>query len=164
MIRKTQRSAWTARIYIAIAGGFLAVVFCLGVMLSPPRSATVAVIGDHADEVRSAMGVAQADDATVTIVLLNRWDSLRHLPDIAELCWDACYNKVASQISLTQMRFGKTRKVVVFHLPDFDGNIACVATRATHELKALIVDAPACQIEDARLPVWILPMGLGRIS
>jgi len=140
------------------------VVFALGVLLSPRHDPTVAVIGDHADAVRSAMGVAQAQDAKVTIVLLNRWDSLQHLPDIAELCWDACHDRAAPQISLTQMRFGKTRKVVVFHLPDFDGNIACVATRATHELKALIVDAPACQIEDARLPVWILPMGLGRIS
>jgi hypothetical protein len=164
MIRKTQRSAWTARIYIAIAGGFLAVVFCLGVMLSPPRSATVAVIGDHADEVRSAMGVAQADDATVTIVLLNRWDSLRHLPDIAELCWDACYNKVASQISLTQMRFGKTRKVVIFHLPDFDGNYDCIASRATKETMGLRGAGLPCQIKQSRHEIWLLPMGLGRLS
>ena len=164
MIRKTLPSAWTAKHYVTIAGAFLAVVFALGVMLSPPRSPTVAVIGDRADEVRATMGVAQADDATVTIVLLNRWDSLRHLPDIAELCWDACFNRVAPQISLTQMRFGATRKVVIFHLPDFEGDLGCVAVRAALELKRIRALAERCSVEVSRSHAWILPMGLGRIS
>lgn len=164
MIRKIPRSAWTAKHYIAIVGVFLAVVFAVGVLLSPPRSPTVAVIGDRADEIRTALGIEQADDATVTIVLLNRWDSLRHLPDIAELCWDACHFKAAPQISLTQMHFGKTRKYVIFHLPDFADNLACIAKRAEYELQALRAALPACQIKAARLPVWILPMGLGRVS
>lgn len=164
MIQKTSAFAWTAKHYIAIAGGFLAVVFAVGVMLSPPRMPTVAVIGDRADEVRGALGVQQTEEATVTIVLLNRWDSLRHLPDIAELCWDACHFKAAPQISLTQMRFGKTRKVVIFHLPNFEGDLDCVVTRAGYELQALRAVFPACHIKAARLPVWILPMGLGRIS
>lgn len=164
MIRKTSRSGWTARHYIVLAALMVAVVFAGGVALSPPRAPTVAVIGDRADEVRAALGVTQAPDATVTIVLLNRWDSLRHLPDIAELCWDACHDRAAPQISLTQMRFGATRKVVIFHLPDFDGDIGCVATRAAYELQGLRAALPACHIKDARLPIWILPMGLGRIS
>lgn len=164
MIRKTPRSGWTARHYIITAALSVAVVFVLGVALSPPRSPTVAVIGDRADEVRAAMGVVQAQDATVTIVLLNRWDSLRHLPDIAELCWDACHDRIAPQITLTRMRFGKTRKVVVFHLPDFGEDIACVATRAANALLALRGYAPSCRIKQANLQVWILPMGLGRIS
>ena len=164
MIRKTPPFGWTAKHYIAIAGVFLAVVFVVGVALSPPRSPTVAVIGDRADEVRAALGVEQVEDATVTIVLLNRWDSLRHLPDIAELCWDACHFKAAPQISLTQMRFGKTRKFVIFHLPDFADDLTCVATRAGYELQALRAALPSCHIKRSRLPVWILPMGLGRIS
>jgi len=164
MIRRTLPSGWTAKHYIAIAALMVAVVFGVGVALSPPRAPTVAVIGDRADEVRAAMGVSQAQDATVIIVLLNRWDSLRHLPDVAELCWDACHDRAAPQISLTQMRFGTTRKVVVFHLPDFDGDIECVATRAAHEMQGLRAALPACHIKDPRLSVWILPMGLGRIS
>lgn len=164
MIRKTPRSGWTARHYLAIAGGGLAVVFALGVALSPPRAPTVAVIGDRADEVRAALGAEQTEEATVTIVLLNRWDSLRHLPDIAELCWDACHTRAAPHIALTQMRFGATRKVVVFHLPDFGDDLACVVTRAQNELVALRAALPSCHIKEARLPVWILPMGLGRVS
>ena len=138
MIRKTPRSGWTAKHYIITAALSVAVVFVLGVALSPPRSPTVAVIGDRADEV--------------------------HLPDIAELCWDACHDRIAPQITLTRMRFGKTRKVVVFHLPDFDDDIACVATRAANEMQGLRAALPACHIKDPRLSVWILPMGLGRIS
>ena len=164
MIRKTPPFAWTAKHYIAIVGVLLAVVFALGVALSPDRTPTVAIIGDRADEVRAALGTEQVEDATVTIVLLNRWDSLRHLPDIAELCWDACYDRVAPQITLTQMRFGKTRKVVIFHLPDFEGNMDCVATRAGNALIALKGYGPSCQIKAAHRHVWILPVGLGRIS
>ena len=164
MIRKTRVSAWTASHYITIAGVFFAVVFAVGVMLSPPRTPTVAVIGDHADEVRTALGVEQADAATVTIVLLNRWDSLRHLPDVAELCWDACHYRKAPQITLTEMRFGKTRKVVIFHLPDFGGDLDCIGKRAFQELQRIRVTADSCQIEQARHSVLILPMGLGRLS
>ncbi|MEQ6204410.1 hypothetical protein ABMC88_15330 [Sulfitobacter sp. HNIBRBA2951] len=164
MIRKTPQSAWTARHYFTIAAGFVAVVFALGGALSPPRTPTIAVIGDRADEVREALGAEQADDATVTIVLLNRRDSLRHLPDIAELCWDACHSRAAAQISLTQMRFGATRKVVIFYLPDFAEDLTCVTIRAGRELAGLRAHAPSCQIKAARQPVWILPMGLGRIS
>lgn len=164
MIPKIPPSAWTAKHYIAIAGIILAVVFALGVALSPPRAPSVAVIGDRADEVRAALGTEQGEDATVTIVLLNRWDSLRHLPDIAELCWEACHVRAAPQIALTQMRFGATRKVVIFHLPDFDDDLACIVTRARYELQALRAAFPGCNIKAARLPVWILPMGLGRIS
>lgn len=164
MTRKTPRSAWTVKHYIAIAGVLLAVVFAVGVMLSPDRTPTMAVIGDRADEVRAALGAEQAEDATVTIVLLNRWDSLRHLPDIAELCWDACYDRVAPQITLTRMRFGKTHKVVIFHLPDFNSDLKCVATRAGNALVTLKGYAPSCHIKAAHQHVWILPMGLGRIS
>jgi hypothetical protein len=164
MIPRTPPFGWTAKRLIATAGVLLAVVFAMGVTLSPPRSPSVAVIGDHAGEVRAALGVTQSDAATVTIVLLNRWDSLRHLPDVEELCWDACHFGAAAQISLTQMRFGRTRKVVVFHLPDFDGDLACVAKRAGYELSALRAALPSCHIKAAWLPVYILPMGLGRIS
>lgn len=164
MIRRIRPSGWTARHYIAIAGALLAVVFAVGVVLSPPRVASVAVIGDRADEVRDALGAEQSEEATVTIVLLNRWDSLRHLPDIAELCWDACHNRLAPQITLTQMRFGKTRKVVVFHLPDFEDDLACVASRAADAMSALRGYGPSCRIKQSNLHVWILPMGLGRIS
>lgn len=163
MIRKMRPSAWTAKQYTAIAGVMLAVVFALGVVLSPARTPTVAVIGDRADDVRGLLGTEQAMDATVTIVLLNRWDSLRHLPDIAELCWDACYTRAAAQITLTQMRFGKTRKVVIFHLPDFEDELGCVVTRARNAMQALKGYAPSCRIKQANLHVWILPMGLGRI-
>ena len=151
MIRKTPTFAWMAKHYIAIAGVLLAVVFALGVALSPDRTPTVAIIGDRADEVRAALGTEQVEDATVTIVLLNRWDSLRHLPDIAELCWDACYDRVAPQSTLTQM-------------PDFEGNMDCVATRAGNALIALKGYGPSCQIKAAHRHVWILPVGLGRIS
>lgn len=164
MIRKIRPFAWTARSVIAIVGVLLAVVFAIGVALSPDRIPSVAVIGDRADVVRAALGTAQTDDATVTIVLLNRWDSLRHLPDIAELCWDACHNRIAPQITLTQMRFGATRKIVIFHLPDFEEDMACVATRAGDALVALKGYGPSCRIKDANLHVWILPMGLGRVS
>jgi hypothetical protein len=164
MTPKMPQSAWTAKRITAIAAVMVAVVFGCGVAFSPTRVPSVAVIGDRADAVRAALGTTQADNATVTIVLLQRWDSLRHLPDIAELCWDACHYGAASQISLTQMRFGATRKVVIFHLPDFDGNLACIATRARNEVLALRGPSPACHIKQARLPVWILPMGLGRIS
>ncbi len=164
MIRRTPRSGWTAKHYITIAGVLLAVVFALGVALSPERGPSVAVIGDRAYEVRAALGIEQAAEATVTIVLLNRWESLRHLPDIAELCWDACHDRSAPQITLTQMRFGKTRKVVVFHLPDFEGDIACIAARAGAAMSALRDKGPACRAGQANLHVWILPMGLGRLS
>ncbi|MGB5864740.1 MAG: hypothetical protein WBG95_10605 [Sulfitobacter sp.] len=162
MTRKIPRSAWTARGLIGTAGVLLAVVFTLGVMLSPPRMPSVAVIGDRADGVRAAMGITQGAEPTVTVVLLHRWDNLRHLPDIAALCWRACLSSDAAQISITQMRFGKTRKVVIFHLPDFD--IDCIAARAVAEVEGLRVAAPSCRTAQTRLQVWVLPMGLGRIS
>ncbi|MCX7567353.1 hypothetical protein OS189_13455 [Sulfitobacter sp. F26169L] len=155
---------WTAKRITAAVVVFIAAVFALGVALSPPRATTVAVIWDRADAVRAALGVSQSADATVTIVLLNSWNSLRHLPDIAELCWDACYERAAAQITLTQMRFGATRKVVIFHLPDFNRNLDCLVARAGDELVSLRAHFPSCDISAARLPVWILPMGLGRIS
>lgn len=164
MTRKIPRSAWTARRLSATVGVLLAVVFTLGVMLSPPRTASVAVIGDRADDVRAAMGVTQGAEPTVTVVLLHRWDNLRHLPDIAALCWRACLSSDAAQISITQMQFGKTRKVVIFHLPDFNFDIDCIAARAVAEIGGLRVAAPPCRTGQARLPVWVLPMGLGRIS
>lgn len=164
MTRRTLPFGWTAKHYIATAGLLLAVVFALGVALSPPLAPTVAVIGDRADEVREALGAEQSEEATVTIVLLNRWESLRHLPDIAELCWDACHDRIAPQITLTQMRLGKTRKVLVFHLPDFEDNIGCVARRAADALASLRGYASSCEVKLANLHVWILPMGLGRIS
>lgn len=160
---KKDKLVSTRRLVIA-AAVLVALVFAAGVLLSPPRVPTVSVIGDHADEVRSAMGVEHSEEATVTIVLLNRWDSLRHMPDVAELCWDACHTRVASQISLTQMRFGKTRKVVIFYLPDFDGNYACVATRAAMEMMGLRGSSPSCHVKQSRRAIWILPMGLGRLS
>lgn len=164
MIRKTLPFAWTAKHVIATVAVLVVVVFALGVALSPPRHPTLAVIGDRADEVREVLGAEQAEEATVTIVLLNRWDSLRHLPDIAELCWDACHNRAAPHITLTHMRFGATRKIVIFHLPDFGPDLNCITLRARHELTALRAHAPSCQIKTSRLPVWILPMGLGRLS
>lgn len=164
MTRKTQPFAWTVKRIITIVALMVAVVFGLGVALSPPRTPTVAVIGDRADEVRAVIGASQAQDATVTIVLLQRWDSLRHLPDIAELCWDACHNRAASQIRLTQMRFGATRKVVVFHLPDFEGNLDCIAAIARMELEELWSYTHPCGGGETRKSVWILPMGLGRVS
>lgn len=164
MIRKTPASGWTARRILAIVGISLAMVFTLGVALSPPRSTSVAVIGDRADEVRAALGAEQSEAATVTIVLLQRWESLQHLPDIAELCWDACHDRAAPHITLTQMRFGASRKVVVFHLPDFEGDLACLVRRAGNEVTSLRAGLPACNTKAVHLPVWILPMGLGRIS
>ncbi|WP_299415951.1 hypothetical protein [uncultured Sulfitobacter sp.] len=164
MTRKTQPSAWTAKRWVAIAAVCAAVVFAIGVALSPSRATSVAIIGDQAEELRVALGTVQSNDPTVTIVLLRRWENLRHLPDIAELCWDACHYQAAAQITLTQMRFGATRKVVVFHLPDFEDDLTCVARRARHEMLSLRAQVPSCQIKAARLPVWILPMGLGRIS
>ena len=164
MIQRTPRSAWTAKHYFTTALILVAVVFALGVALSPPRVPTVMVIGDRAEEVRAALGIQQSDAATVTFVLLERWESLRHLPDIAELCWDACYTKAAPQIALTHMRFGATRKVVVFYLPAFEENLDCLVDRARHELDALRAQMPECNINASRLPVWILPAGLGRIS
>lgn len=164
MILKTRPSAWTAKHFATTAALLVAVVFALGVALSPPREPTVAVIGDRAGELRGAFDAERADDPMITIVLINRWDSLRHLPDIAELCWDACYHQAAPQITLTQMRFGATRKVVIFHLPDFGDDLACVRQRARQELTALRAPVPSCQTKSARLPIWILPMGLGRIS
>jgi hypothetical protein len=86
------------------------------------------------------------------------------LPDIAELCWDACHHRAAPQITLTQMRFGSTRKVVIFHLPDFEDDFACLASRARSELAALRASVMPCRAGAARVPVWILPMGLGRLS
>ena len=164
MIRKTPPSAWTARRLGTTAALLVAVVFTLGVALSPPRHPTVAVIGDRADEVGEALGAEPAEEATITVVLLNDWNNLRHLPDIAELCWDACHNRAAPQITVTQMRFGATRKVVIFHLPNFDPNLLCVIVRARHEMAQLRAQGPSCDINATRLPVWILPMGLGRIS
>ncbi|MEH6645488.1 hypothetical protein [Sulfitobacter sp.] len=164
MIPRTPRSGWTVKQSIAAAGVLLAVVFSLGVAFSPPRTPKVAVIGDRAAEVRAVLGSNQGKEATVTFVLLERWESLRHLPDIAELCWDVCHDRAASQITLTQMRFGATRKVVVFYLPAFGENLDCLVTRARHELIALRAQIPACNIKASRLPVWILPLGLGRIS
>lgn len=143
---------------------FFAVVFALGVALSPPRTPTVAVIGDRAGELRDVSAGERRDDATVTLVLLNKWDSLRHLPDIAELCWDACHDRRAGHIALTQMRFGATRKVVVFHLPSFDGDMDCIRSRALTEISALRAANPTCQPDIARMQVFILPMGLGRLS
>ena len=143
---------------------FFAGIFALGVALSPPRLPTVAVIGDRAGELRDMLGVARRNDATVTFVLLNRWDSLRHLPDIAELCWDVCHDRRAGHIALTQMRFGATRKVVVFHLPSFEGDMACIRLRALTEVSALRASTPTCRPETGRMQVFILPMGLGRLS
>lgn len=154
------------RLKLLLAGGavFVTAVFALGVALSPPRVPTVAVIGDRAEELRQAIGTETQSDATVTFVLLDRWGSLRHLPDIAELCWDACHDRAAPQIALTQMRFGATRKIVVFHLPSFDGDMACIATRARHELTSLRGAATPCRNKASRAQVFILPLGLGRLS
>ncbi|UWR21793.1 hypothetical protein [Sulfitobacter sp. S190] len=165
MTRKTPRYGWTVKGTVTIAAVCVAVVFALGVALSPPRSPSVAAIGDRAHELRDALGATdQSDAATVTFVLINRWDSLQHLPDIAELCWDACHNREAGHIALTHMRFGQTRKVVVFHLPSFEGDMACIAQRAQAELAALHARAVPCHASAPRTAVYVLPLGLGRLS
>ncbi|QUJ76826.1 hypothetical protein KDD17_01825 [Sulfitobacter albidus] len=162
MTPKTPASGWTAKRRLALAALALVGVFAAGVALSPPRDPGVAVIGDRADALRAALGDLPQGDPTVTIVTIARWDNLRHLPDIAETCWDACHNRVAGHITLTRMRFGATQKTVVFHLPSFGGDMACIAARARQELSRLRADAP-CAPQVARRAVWILPMGLGRI-
>ncbi len=83
MIRKTWRSGWTARLGIAALA--VAAIFGIGVAVSPPRTLDVAVIGDRADALATALGARAPQDAAVTFVLLDRWDNLRHLPDVAEL-------------------------------------------------------------------------------
>ncbi len=162
MIRKTWRSGWTARLGIAALA--VAAIFGIGVAVSPPRTLGVVVIGDRADALATALGARAPQDATVTFVLLDRWDNLRHLPDVAELCWDLCHDRIAAQISVTQMRFGQSRKLVVFHLPSFDSDMACIARRARDEMSRLWSQAPACRERADRRLAWILPMGLGRVS
>ncbi|MEQ6250044.1 hypothetical protein ABMC89_14215 [Sulfitobacter sp. HNIBRBA3233] len=156
------------RTVLGAAAGAILGIFALGVMLSPPRVPTVAVIGDRAEELREALGAERREEApegaTVTFALIDRWESLRHLPDIAELCWRACHERAAGHITITRMRFGATAKTVIFHLPSFDGDIACVAERARLELTSLRGAAPPCRTSVSRMPVYVLPMGLGRTS
>lgn len=163
MTRKTAGSGWTAKWIIPVATLALAGVFALGVVLSPPRYPAVEVVGDRANELNRALGTGRGEEATVTVAMINRWENLRHLPDIAEKCWDACHNRVSGQITLTRMRFGATHKTVVFHLPSFEGDLECVAERARAEVIALRAADPSCHAEITRHAVWILPMGLGRL-
>ena len=103
----------------------------------------------------------------MTIVLLNRWDTLPYMPDLDAFCADDCDKGAAGQVSVTALRYGKTRKIVFFHLPDFGGYPAgkdCVIARAAQELRSIRVTDPLpCAPDIARAAHWQLPIGLGRI-
>lgn len=164
MTRKTPTSGWMAKRWIAVTFlcGLVA-VYLIGRAISPAGAVTFAVLGDHADELRAGLGIDQSIPATVTIVTLNRWDSLRHVPDLAAVCGAACGTEAAGQVSVVQMRFGRSRKIVFFHLPDFE-NRDCVIARARQELSAMRLtgDLP-CAPDVLRDAVWQLPAGLGRV-
>jgi hypothetical protein len=126
-----------------------------------------AVLGDHADEVRADLGVSQNLPAAITIVLLNRWESLPYMPDFAAICGADCGKSKAGQISVTEMRYRRTRKTVFVHMPDFGGFDAgkdCIIARVAQELRGMRVTAPLpCAPDVPRKSHWQLPAGLGRI-
>ncbi len=168
MIRKTPQSGWTGkRTLLALACLALVGVYGVSRVFTSAGPVGFAVLGDHADDVRRALGVEQSTQAAVTIVLLNRWDTLPYLPDLDAFCGDACGKGAAGQVAVTQMRYRQTRKIVFFHLPDFGGfevGEECVVARAAQELRRIRVTAPLpCAAEVERAAVWQLPAGLGRI-
>jgi hypothetical protein len=154
---------WVA---LALIAGLLA-AYGIGRALSPGGPVTVAILGDHADDLRAALGVDQTVPATITLVTLNRWSSLDYIPDLAALCADACGSGKPAQVSVVQMRFGQVRKVVFFHLPSFGGFPAamnCVTARARQELLSMRLRDPLpCGSDITRDAVWLLPAGLGRL-
>ncbi len=168
MIRKTQRSVWTAkRSFAALVVLGCVLIYGVSRVFTSAGPVGFAVLGDHADDLRSALGIEQTVPAAVTIVLLNRWDTLPYMPDLDAVCGQDCGKGSAGQVSVTQMRYRRTRKIVFFHLPDFGGYAAgkaCVAARAAQELQAIRVTDPLpCDQNVARNAVWQLPAGLGRI-
>ena len=168
MIRKTQRSGWTAkRIFLALVLLVPLAVYGGGRVLTPAGPVGFAVLGDHADDLRAGLGVEQSAQAAITIVLLNRWDTLPNMPDLDAFCADDCGKGAAGQVSITQMRYRRMRKIVFFHLPDFGGFEAgkdCVIARAAQELQSIrVADPLPCAPDVRRSTAWQLPAGLGRI-
>ncbi len=168
MIRKTPRSGWTVkRIFLALALLVPVVIYGASRVLIPAGPVGFAVLGDHADEVRAELGITQTLPAAITIVLLNRWDSLPYLPDFAAICGADCGKGSAGQISVTEMRYRRTRKTVFIHMPDFggfDAGRACIIARVAQEFQGVrVTQALPCAPDVARRSLWQLPAGLGRI-
>ena len=168
MIPRTRQSGWMGkRIFLALAVLALVIVYGASRVFTSAGPVGFAVVGDHADDVRSALGIEQTTPASVTIVLLNRWDTLPHMPDLDGLCGADCGKGAAGQVAVTLMRYRKTQKVVFFHLPDFggfDAGKSCILARAAQELRGMRVRDPLpCARDVPREAVWQLPAGLGRI-
>lgn len=168
MIPRTQRSVSTAkRIFLALVLLVPIAIYGASRVLNPAGPVGFAVLGDHADDLRAGLGIEQSTRAAVTIVLLNRWDTLPNMPDLAAFCARDCGKGAAGQVSITQMRYRRTRKIVFFHLPDFGGYDAgktCVMARAAQELQSIRVTDPLpCAAHVRRSIAWQLPAGLGRI-
>ena len=168
MIRKTPRSGWMGkRLILALALLALVMIYGASRVFTPAGPVGFAVLGDHADAVRAELGITQSQPAAVTIVLLNRWDTLPYMPDLDAFCADDCGKGAAGQVSVTALRYGRTRKIVFFHLPDFGGYPAgkgCVIARAAQELRSIRVTEPLPCAPGVTLDAhWQLPIGLGRI-
>jgi hypothetical protein len=98
MILKTPRSGWMAKRYVlALVLLVLAGVYGASRVFTSAGPAGFAVLGDHAGEVRAALGVEQTLSAAVTTVLLNRWDALPYMPDLDAFCANDCGKGAAGQ-------------------------------------------------------------------
>lgn len=168
MIRKTPRSGRMGKALIAaLVSAALIGTYGASREETPAGPVGFAVLGDHADEVRAALGITQSQPAAVSIVLPNRWDTLPYMPDLAQFCGSDCGKGAPGQVAITELRYGATRKIVFLHLPDFGGYPAgkdCVIARAAQELRSIqVAGRLPCAPDIARDARWQLPMGLGRI-
>ncbi|MEM9249490.1 MAG: hypothetical protein AAGB05_12445 [Pseudomonadota bacterium] len=156
---------------------------CVGagwiILRADPSGGGVAVLGDEAPALHSAMGTQQAlplHTASITVVSVQGWGRLRYIPDMANLCGEACYGD-PGLVRVVPLSPTGSRKVVFVNLEAWPGtagltrateekDFACVAQTLRAEFRSVRSAAvPECATD---VPMqtgtrWVLPAGLGAI-
>lgn len=125
---------------------------------------TFAVIGDHAADLTAQLGTTEKEGADITVVLVNGWGNLRHLPDMQTVCGKACRDKSRAQVRIVQLRPSKSTKVLLFNLRAANVTFESIAKDVLSEKNSLVSAGKAtCQSDETRAVFYDLPFGLGRV-
>ena len=120
-----------------------------------PMDVPVSVIGDGAPAVANLLADAGASGE---VVLLRRWQSLEHVPDLRRLCRRAC-DGAAPIVALRQPTWDGLRRVTVVDVGALGGGAALDAGKPLPPEVSTRVAAAAAG-EGARRTAWRLPFGL----
>lgn len=142
-----------------------------------PRSG-LHISGDAAPQIITHIpATAPEHTAALRVVLLARWQNLRHLPELRVLCGADCRAPGVGHVTLVRLKPGQLQKIVLLDLSAFgaapaiaagtpipDGPLSCITARIRAEAASLRPRAaPPCADTTPRQATWILPLGLGRL-